>query len=159
LKEILSQQKSDTNSIQSIRFAYEIGIISSYSIRICYLKNINTTQLLLGSCMRLSEECLGTIVQQVIPRPVTSLGHQVGQRVFWKGPKFFELCPIVLNYVQHIFPEGSKNVGGAWPTCAPLVTGLVTPRLPATMSQPQRLLNQRSIKGCRYIVAVWCRNS
>jgi len=36
-------------------------------------------------------------------RPVTSLGHQVGRRVFWKGPKFFKLCPILLNYVQHIF--------------------------------------------------------
>jgi len=22
-------------------------------------------------------------------RPVTSLGHQVGRRVFWEGPKFF----------------------------------------------------------------------
>jgi len=22
---------------------------------------------------------------------------------FWQGSKFFELCPIVLNYVQHIF--------------------------------------------------------
>jgi len=35
-------------------------------------------------------------------RPVTSLGHQVGQRVFWEGPKFFNLCPIVLNYVQRM---------------------------------------------------------
>jgi len=30
-------------------------------------------------------------------RPVTSLEHQGGQRVFWEGPKFFKLCPIVLN--------------------------------------------------------------
>jgi len=52
-------------------------------------------------------------------RPVTSLGHQAGRRVFWEGPKFFKLCPIVLNYIQHIFP------GGASPSCAPLVTGLI----------------------------------
>jgi len=32
-------------------------------------------------------------------RRVTSLGHQGGQ--------FFKLCPIVLNYVQHIFPGGA----------------------------------------------------
>jgi len=40
-------------------------------------------------------------------RPVTSLGHQWGRGVFWEGPKFFKLCPIFLNYVQHIFPGGS----------------------------------------------------
>jgi len=27
-------------------------------------------------------------------RPVTSLWHQEGRRVFWEEPKFFELCPI-----------------------------------------------------------------
>ena len=51
-------------------------------------------------------------------RPVTSLGHQ-GWRggVFWKGPIFFKLCPIVFNYAQHIFPGGgAKNfVGGLLP--------------------------------------------
>jgi len=41
-------------------------------------------------------------------RPVTSVGHQEGRRVFWEGPKFFELCPIVLNDVQHIFLGGAK---------------------------------------------------
>ena len=41
-------------------------------------------------------------------RPVTTLGHQEGRRVFWEGPKVFELCPIVLNDVQHIFPGGRK---------------------------------------------------
>ena len=41
--------------------------------------------------------------------PVTSLGHQGGRRVFWKGPN-------LLNYVQHIFPRGAKNFpGGACP--------------------------------------------
>ena len=41
-------------------------------------------------------------------RPVTSLGNQGEQRVFWEGPKFFKLYQIVLNYVQHIFPGGRK---------------------------------------------------
>ena len=41
-----------------------------------------------------------------LTKPVASLGHQVGQRVFWEGPKLFKLCPIVLNYVQHIFQRG-----------------------------------------------------
>jgi len=35
-------------------------------------------------------------------RPVTSLGHPEGRKVFWEGTKFFQLCPIILNYVQHI---------------------------------------------------------
>ena len=39
-------------------------------------------------------------------RPVTGLGHPVGRRVFWEGPKFFKLCPRILNYVQHIFSRG-----------------------------------------------------
>jgi len=45
-------------------------------------------------------------------RPVTSLGHQVRPRAFWEGTKFFKLCPIILNYVQHIFPRGANNVVG-----------------------------------------------
>ena len=48
-------------------------------------------------------------------RPVTSLGHQEGRRVFRDGPKFFELCPIFLNFVQHISSGVAKNfLGGAW---------------------------------------------
>ena len=54
-------------------------------------------------------------------RPVTSLGHQEGRRVFW-GPKIFELCPIFLNYIQHIFPGGKEKFWGDLP---PLVTGLI----------------------------------
>jgi len=52
----------------------------------------------------------------------TSLGHQEGRRVFWEGPKIFEVCPIILIDVQYIFL-------GAWPPCAPLVTGLVCLKL------------------------------
>jgi len=51
-------------------------------------------------------------------RPVTSLGHQEGQRVFREEPKFFELCPIFLNFVQHIFSGVAKNfLGGLRPPC------------------------------------------
>jgi len=52
-------------------------------------------------------------------RPVTSLGPQVGRRVFWEGPKFFKLCPIFLNYVQHIFPRGAKKFRGLRHPCGP----------------------------------------
>ena len=48
-------------------------------------------------------------------RPITSLGHQVGRRILWEGPKLFKLCPIVLNYVQHIFPSGDGKNWGALP--------------------------------------------
>jgi len=36
------------------------------------------------------------------------LGTPGGRRVFWEWPKFFKLCPILSNYVQHIFPGGRK---------------------------------------------------
>jgi len=38
-KEILSQQKSHTKILQSIYFAYEVGIISSYSNRIWWKRS------------------------------------------------------------------------------------------------------------------------
>jgi len=41
-------------------------------------------------------------------KPVTSLRHQEGRRVFREGPKFFKLCPILLKCVQHTFPGGRK---------------------------------------------------
>jgi len=44
----------------------------------------------------------------VTDRPVTSLGHQGGRRVFWEGDKFFKLCPIVSKYVRHIFSRGGE---------------------------------------------------
>jgi len=63
-----------------------------------------------------------TLVVQDRTRPVTSIGHQVGRRVFWEGPKFYEQRPIVLNYFHHNFPGGAKKfAGGSLPT---LVTGL-----------------------------------
>jgi len=50
----------------------------------------------------------------VMIRPVTSLVHQEGRRVFQEGSQFFELCPIFLNCVQHTFPEGEKKFVGVF---------------------------------------------
>jgi len=47
-----------------------------------------------------------------IDRPVTSLGHQEGRRVFREGSKFFELCPIFLNLCPTHFSRGAKNYLG-----------------------------------------------
>jgi len=48
---------------------------------------------------------------------VISLGNQRRRRVFREGPKFFKLCPVVLNYVQHIFTRWAKNfLGGESPS-------------------------------------------
>jgi len=56
-----------------------------------------------------------------VTRPVTSLGHQGWRRVFWEGPKFFKLCPIVCNCAQQNFPWRAKSFAGRFP----LVTGLI----------------------------------
>jgi len=53
--------------------------------------------------------------------PVTSLVHQGWRTVFWEWPKFFKLCPMLLNNVEHIFPGVSKIFLGGF---VPLVTGL-----------------------------------
>ena len=50
------------------------------------------------------------------PRPVTSLGHQGGRRVVWECSNFVKLCPILSNYVQHIFQAGR---GGFVPLASP----------------------------------------
>jgi len=39
--------------------------------------------------------------RKLVIRPVTSLGHQVGE-------EFCERCPNFLNYVQNIFPGVAK---------------------------------------------------
>jgi len=64
---------------------------------------------------------------KVVPtRPVTSLGHQGGEK-FSEWPNTFKLCQIVLNYVQHIFPGGGeKFCWGLIPSCAPPGYGPVT---------------------------------
>ena len=55
-------------------------------------------------------DCFGGDLLRRLYRPVTSLGHQEERRVFWEGPKFFELCPIVSNHDQHIFPGGRRKI-------------------------------------------------
>jgi len=52
-----------------------------------------------------------------------------GAKIFLRRAQNFELCPIILNYVQHIFPGGAKIFqGGFAPLRTPLVTGLVRQR-------------------------------
>jgi len=67
-KGILSQQESDIKLLWSMCFVYEVGIVSSYSNRIGYRKIAKAAKGMLGSCMRLLEQCLRTIVQQITPR-------------------------------------------------------------------------------------------
>jgi len=46
----------------------------------------------------------------------SQLGTQGGAKGFLRGAQIFELCPIVLNHVQHIFPGGAKIfLGGIRP--------------------------------------------
>jgi len=43
-----------------------------------------------------------------LAKPGTSHWYLGRQEVFWDGPKFFKLCPIVFNSVQNIYPVGEK---------------------------------------------------
>jgi len=38
------------------------------------------------------------------------LGTPGGAKRFQKGAQIFKLCPVVLNYVQHIFQGGEKKI-------------------------------------------------
>ena len=55
-------------------------------------------------------------------RPVTRLEPKERRRVFWEGPKFFKLCLVVLNYLQHIFLGERTFFQGEY--APPLVSGL-----------------------------------
>ena len=59
-------------------------------------------------------------------RHVTSLGHQGVRGIFWEGSKNFEPCPIVLNFVQHVFPGEVKNLPRGASPPATLVTVLAS---------------------------------
>jgi len=55
-----------------------------------------------------SKKWLNTVFQEISQlRPGvqarSQLGTPGGAKSFPRGAKIFELCPIVLNYVQHIF--------------------------------------------------------
>jgi len=66
---MLSQERiKHFNIIQSIYFAYDVGIISSYSNRICYRRIAKSRTKVFGSCMRLLEQRLRNNFQQVPPR-------------------------------------------------------------------------------------------
>ena len=60
----------------------------------------------------------------------SQLGTPGGAKGFLRGAQIFELCPIVLNHVQHIFPGGAKIfLGGIHPPwLRAWVTGLVQSR-------------------------------
>ena len=47
------------------------------------------------------------------------LGTPGAAKSFLRGAQIFKLCPVVLTYAQHIFPEGEKNFAGGF-----LVTSL-----------------------------------
>jgi len=61
----------------------------------------------------------------LVARPVISLGHQKGRRVFRQGPKFFELCPIFIKLCPTHFSRRGKNFIGENFSAPPLVTGLL----------------------------------
>jgi len=48
----------------------------------------------------------------VTTRPVTSLGHQVGQRIFWEGPTFFQLWPAFWTMSNTFFQGRRKSLQG-----------------------------------------------
>ena len=60
--------------------------------------------------------CMVAHPRSTVPaRPVTSLGHQRGRRVFWERPKYFKPWPTISSGV-------AKNFAGGF---RPLVTDLV----------------------------------
>jgi len=67
-------------------------------------------------------------------RHLTSLGHQGVRRVFLEGPNFFEQYPVVLNFVQHVFPGEKKNFPRGLLPPAPLVTVLASLHIVQTRS-------------------------
>jgi len=65
-----------TKLLQSIYLTYEVGIINSYSNRICCRKILlKAAQRMLGSYMRLLEQCLRTNVQQVTPSLLATMSQ------------------------------------------------------------------------------------
>jgi len=107
------------------------------------------------------------------PRPVTSLGHQEGRRVFREGPKFFELCPKFLSCVQHNFPGEAKIFLGGFtpPGYGPATTIKIHENLALQLPQysdktvavSQNVFASSKIKslknpwwGPQYFVNVWC---
>jgi len=90
---------------------------------------------------------------------VTSLEHQGGRKVFWEVPKFFKLCPIVLNYAQHIFPGWRKIFWGLLPPCASPVYGPVMSHFRVTLRSGAIHMLFKLKRGLRANVSkgvLWC---
>jgi len=71
-----------------------------------------------------------------------------GSEEFFEGPNFLKLCPVVLSYVQHLFPRAARppSYGPAHlgANCAPVPT-------PSSPDKPFQLLSQTSLnKGKRW---------
>jgi len=58
--------------------------------------------------MRIKLYCYESEHSDTSIQACNQLGTPGGAKSFLGGAKFFELCPVVLNDVQHIFPGGSK---------------------------------------------------
>jgi len=84
----------------------------SYCCRPVWKQSISTLQWSLGARLKVKHLHITAAdegpFKRSVPRPLTSLEHQEGRRVFWERSKFFEICPIFWNYIQHIFPGGRK---------------------------------------------------
>ena len=57
-------------------------------------------------------QCIATFMVMPRNQARSQLRTAGGEKSFLRGPKFFKLCPMVLNNVQHIFPGGVKNSAG-----------------------------------------------
>ena len=100
--------------------------------------------------------------------PVTSLGHQEGRTVFWKRPKFFELCPIFSNYIQHIFPGRVKNFlrgekplscyGPAW-TCISILSSLSRAALTLSLMAQENIIQARCFEMKPYKVTEFSKST
>jgi len=69
----------------------------------------------------------------------------LGGEEFSEGPKLVKLCPIVLNYVQNIFPRGAK-IFPAPPIYGHASVGANCAPVP-TSSSPDKAISAISFKG------------
>jgi len=74
------------------------------------LANAHQSTSIRKNLIQLREQCTEQVRNQ--------LGTPRGAECFLRGPKFFKLRQIVLNYVQHIFQGGEKFLGVFAP-CVP----------------------------------------
>ena len=74
------------------------------------------------SCLEKIGQKFLTFTNSISPLPIQArnqLGTTEGKSILG-GSQMFKLCPIVLNYVQHIFSMGDESIlRGRRPSCAP----------------------------------------